>query len=578
MKNLYRHTSVVFLLITFLSGVISAPVDINTAKKLAENFYQEKYQEMKGERIQAQMQYVDFPDTKGMQEVMFFVFNEKKGGYIIVSADDRLYPVQAVSFENCFDTDNMAPALIAWLENINENVRYVRSQKNTSSAYYDDWNYYLNYNPALLYNGLNNTKIVSPLLSCKWNQDSPYNSACPAHSSGPGGHCYAGCVSIAMAQIMYYYNAPVSGTGSHTYQHPHFGPLTANFGNTIYDYANMANTATGYSTAAISELIYHCGVSVDMYYRPDGSSASSSTAYQSFMQYFNFVSCADYISKYMWAPEDWDSVLMENLDLGRPLYYSGSGSSGGHAFVCDGYMGAEHYHFNWGWGGYNDGFFYLDNIEFSYGQQAIVNLIPYGHPFCQGLRTLTSSSRAFDDGSGTSYYSHNSDCQWLISPEDTGQIYLNFYYFNTEAGVDKLKIYDGNSNQSPLLAELSGSSVSSTIVSTGNEMFLEFKTDSANNNFGWQAVYNTIPLGCAHSEIQNILVYPNPATNVVYIELEKNFENTNIFVRDVRGKLLQAIEAKNKSNRISLKALPKGIYIISIERDNQIVHKKVILQ
>ena len=44
------------------------------------------------------------------------------------------------------------------------------------------------------------------------------------------------------------------------------------------------------------------------------------------------------------------------------MYYSGHGTSGGHAFVCDGYDGDGYYHFNWGWGGYCDGNFLLSDL------------------------------------------------------------------------------------------------------------------------------------------------------------------------------------------------------------------------
>lgn len=37
--------------------------------------------------------------------------------------------------------------------------------------------------------------------------------------------------------------------------------------------------------------------------------------------------------------------------------YSGASSGGGHAFVCDGADGNGLYHINWGWNGYQDGYF-----------------------------------------------------------------------------------------------------------------------------------------------------------------------------------------------------------------------------
>ena len=47
----------------------------------------------------------------------------------------------------------------------------------------------------------------------------------------------------------------------------------------------------------------------------------------------------------------------KELTAKRPILYSGQSSDGGHEFVCDGSDGNGLYHINWGWGGYQDGYF-----------------------------------------------------------------------------------------------------------------------------------------------------------------------------------------------------------------------------
>jgi hypothetical protein len=54
--------------------------------------------------------------------------------------------------------------------------------------------------------------------------------------------------------------------------------------------------------------------------------------------------------------------LRSELDAGRPIYYHGFGS-GGHAFNVDGYQGNDFFHFNWGWSGSYNGYYYLDNLN-----------------------------------------------------------------------------------------------------------------------------------------------------------------------------------------------------------------------
>ena len=54
---------------------------------------------------------------------------------------------------------------------------------------------------------LENDKYTSPKLTkTKWGQKSPWNQCCPMYSytNGKLGHCPAGCVTVALAQYLYY--------------------------------------------------------------------------------------------------------------------------------------------------------------------------------------------------------------------------------------------------------------------------------------------------------------------------------------------------------------------------------------
>ena len=46
--------------------------------------------------------------------------------------------------------------------------------------------------------------------------------------------------------------------------------------------------------------------------------------------------------------------------------YGGSGNYGGHVWTCDGYQDDNYFHFNWGWGGQQNGYYALTNCS-SYG-------------------------------------------------------------------------------------------------------------------------------------------------------------------------------------------------------------------
>jgi len=99
------------------------------------------------------------------------------------------------------------------------------------------------------------------------------------------------------------------------------------------------------------------------------------------------------------------------------------------AFNLDGYQGTNYFHFNWGWSGSYNGYFYLNNLNpggdnFTNGQGAIINLYPdtnnYNYPsYCAGQVVLSTLKGTFEDGSGpVKNYQNNANCGWLIQSRE----------------------------------------------------------------------------------------------------------------------------------------------------------------
>ena len=125
---------------------------------------------------------------------------------------------------------------------------------------------------------------------------------------------------------------------------------------------------------------------------------------------------------------------------------------------------------------------------------------------CSGANSLTTLSGSFTDGVGN--YGNNMQCMWLIEVP-SGTIRLSFTQFNTEAGYDFVKVYDGSSVSAQLLTQpLSGASPPGSITSSSNMMYVVFTTDSSVVGPGFQASYQ--PGGSSSS-----VVVPVPSTPVV---------------------------------------------------------------
>lgn len=309
-------------------------------------------------------------------EACYYIFNVGETGFVIMAADDNYRPIIGYSDEGIFDVNDMAPALVDYLENIRQCVAAAATTNGATFDVANDW--------AMLEN---NGRLVSRhggrdddyLVETKWNQNYPYNYFCPEGEGGPGGHCYAGCVATAAAQLMRYWCHPLQGQGSHTYypeDHPEYGPLTANFGETIYDWDNMPLQISASSPQveidAVATLIYHAGVCVDMNYRPSSSGAVTGRLCETMPQYFFYTNAMENLYREDYSHDAYMRLVMDAIDMNWPMVHRG----GGHAYVLDGYNDNDMVHFNWGWSGSSDGWFNIDEHGYTEGESVIYNYVP----------------------------------------------------------------------------------------------------------------------------------------------------------------------------------------------------------
>ncbi|MBC8006124.1 MAG: leucine-rich repeat protein, partial [Verrucomicrobia bacterium] len=116
----------------------------------------------------------------------------------------------------------------------------------------------------------------------------------------------------------------------------------------------------------------------------------------------------------------WLSLLKTELDNGRPIWYQGSSAPCNgvvHAFVCDGYQNDDFFHFNWGWGGSYDGYFYLGNLNpgyntFSELQSAIIKIAPNSLPDGYDGFLLSTKTVGIGIKGGTAKIKINSSKDW----------------------------------------------------------------------------------------------------------------------------------------------------------------------
>jgi len=496
------------LLVLFIScGSIQAKtVDQNLAQRTGINFYYERLYQ------QAPVDYKSVRVSESFQvyynnHLVYYVFNISDNGFIVVAAEDAVNPVLAYSLEGKYHSDNQPPQFVSWMEGYAEQITDIAKNNIPATESISlEWQRLSTMDPSTLQTHRGDRE-VSPLLISTWDQGSHYNKLCPVDAGGSGGHVWAGCVATAMCQVMYYYRYPATGVGQHCYTPSGYPQQCADFGNTTYQWNEMPLSFSNncFDDTATARLLWHAGISVDMMYGAGGSGAYSEDALTSMISTFKFSPNAHLVARDDYPPngDEFPAILRDNLDHKRVMYYDGYGT-GGHAFNVDGYQGTNFFHFNWGWSGSANGYYYLNNLNpggnnFNNGQRAMVELYPdtltYNYPdYCGGQTILHALGGTIEDGSGPSKNYHaNADCSWLIEPQSVSDsiinITLSFSQFNTETDQDVFKVYQGTSTNDLLVAEYSGNNVPPSITIQGNKALITFTTNNTIEKPGWFLTY-----------------------------------------------------------------------------------------
>ncbi|MCI5121194.1 MAG: hypothetical protein D3908_08405, partial [Candidatus Electrothrix sp. AUS4] len=367
-------------------SVTAKPIKEEKAKRFAKNWVLEKWNK-KADEVNIKEKVTG--EQYGTDETLYYVLSFPQKGWMIVSGDDVAYPVIAFSPTGIYSDQDRPIQFEEWMENVKKDISSAIKAKHTPSPKSAAAWKRFGISPKSFVPDMTSSfagpsfaaTSVESLVSAEWGQGKYYNQKCPDDSSGPDDHALVGCVAVAMGQIMKYHSYPSTGSGSHSYHHPTYGWLSADFGDTTYKWTSMPKSLSD-DDSDVAKLLYHVGVSVNMDYGPDSSSAEPKDIAGALITFFNYSSSARLLWRKHYSTSEWTALLRTELDNKRPVLYGGYGS-GGHAFVCDGYSGSNYFHFNWGWEGDYDGYFYLNDLtpggsNYSYNQAAVIGITPPG--------------------------------------------------------------------------------------------------------------------------------------------------------------------------------------------------------
>jgi len=375
----------------FVFAVHSQMVSLEQAQQVAENFIQSQSGSKSAESLQMR--------SIGVKQPTMFAFSSDKR-WVLVAGDKRVQPLLAYSDENggVFpNEDVMPPAMLYLIEWYGEQIDALRND-NIIQAPHPQWNLYLEGNAQ---RSSNHRTIVGPLLSRngheiawaqKWNNGGfditkSYNKFCPAvHGDNQNcTHAVVGCVAVATAQIMWYWQWPHAAV----VRNDSGALLVRNYDWDLMPY-ELTNASSLEEADMVANLLHDVGVAENMVYGCTASGALPTAITTALNNIYGYQACNPTNRNEL--PDNlWHEFLSRELDEYQPIAYAGARLDNnnqlvGHQFVLDGYDTNGKYHINFGWGGSHNGYYSLDSIygDYNLNQNAVFCIYPR-YPSCNSI-------------------------------------------------------------------------------------------------------------------------------------------------------------------------------------------------
>lgn len=319
-------------------------------------------------------------ELKGsLGETVLFVFKFLPDGFVIVPATKKETPILAFSNNEIFNYADIPQGIQDWINERTFIVEELQSNDDipVSDEIEEQWDCVA---PPIdeeeIISGGSIYEQVSPLLETNWGQLRGYNEFVRFNNC-TAGTAPTGCVATAMVQIMRYWEYP------NTYN-------WSIMPNKIYESTPLDN-----STQEIARLMQNAGQSVNMTYSCIKSGAATSDARNALVNTFGYSNYATYT--------DFNTnTAVSQLNSNWPILMRGDDTSGGHAWVNDGYKRTKYiiihnpgtvyeyetytisgfyFHMNWGWNGDSTGWFLYNDFtpglyDFTNNNKMIINIHP----------------------------------------------------------------------------------------------------------------------------------------------------------------------------------------------------------
>ena len=306
---------------------------------------------------------------------------------------------------------------------------------------------------------------------------------------------------------------------------------------------------------------------------------------------------ADLYSLESLSGKRWVNKIRKELQEGRPVYYSAPSTTGGsHAFVCDGYNASGLFHFNFGWNGEGDGYYYLDEL-IPYGH----SYFPYGHQAIMGIRPSTTQEYCdFELPLWLHYYTYYS-VYGNTTPDPYANVPKTFtrltsvpnnpQYPSTwrtipAGATSEYAAHEQVLLQDGFLAE-AGSSFHAHIELC--ESCEEGRTVGGISNVAGTGNDNpadTLPTPkslqteTSFANDRTLAVYPNPTDDLLTVELSNGAGIANVVLYNLQGRVVEtccSASLQGGTATLSLNSVPAGVYMLRVtDTEGREYHQKIV--
>jgi|GEM_PF-1682176 len=366
-----RKTFTLMLLVLAALAAQADPIDFEQAKTLAQDYMKDGAEPTLVTQATRNAIKAHKLPSAVKATAPYYIFSRGEGkGFVIVSGDDVLPEILGYTDQGDFDPKTAPSHVLGWLQTYAEAIENFQAHEAEFGA--------IDLSEAKAKRAQRKarrkaagTKDIGPLMTSAWGQGWPYYDYCP-WDDVCGNRSLTGCVATSTSSVAHYWRKDNPRYLMRT--PPKFNSWTHNLWvDTGYEVGHpmkwelMPNSYSGWFPnsdyyTCTSELLAIVGAALYMGYCSNGSGAQS-LAQPDALSYFNLTGNNIWRSGY--SDDDWQAIIISNLESSQPILYSGyTSDNAGHAFVLDGYdVDEDKYHFDFGWNGSYSGYYTLDDAN-----------------------------------------------------------------------------------------------------------------------------------------------------------------------------------------------------------------------